>query len=161
MGGEQTVERRPAPPAYGIMYNWDGAPHGYSEYPQSLEQFLDKTYAPIEDTQVGALCWCMGIHEATWPSEGLEVVGDSVGRRYDSVRRMLHVESIRAYFERGDDLYGALVARGRELGIQVLASVRMNDNHFWDLRPADLATAQKPELTAMRKEHPEWVLGLE
>jgi hypothetical protein len=161
VGGEQTVERRPAPPAYGIMYNWDGAPHGYSEYPQSLEQFLDKTYAPIEDTQVGALCWCMGIHEATWPSEGLEVVGDSMGRRYDSVRRMLHVESIRAFFERGDDLYGALVARGRELGIQVLASVRMNDNHFWDLRPADLATAQKPELTAMRKEHPEWVLGLE
>ena len=41
------------------------------------------------------------------------------------------------------------MARGRELGIQVLAAVRMNDNHFWDLRPADLATAQKPELTEL------------
>ena len=59
---------RSAPPPYGIIYNWDGAPHGYSEYPQSLEQFLDKTFAPIEDTQVGALCYCMGIHEAAWPS---------------------------------------------------------------------------------------------
>ena len=68
----------PIPPRYQIIYNWDGAPHDYSEYPQSLEQFLDKTYAPIEDTQVGALCWCMGIHEATWPSERLDVVGDSV-----------------------------------------------------------------------------------
>ena len=33
---------RTAAPNYGIMYNWDGAPHGYSEYPQSLAQFLDK-----------------------------------------------------------------------------------------------------------------------
>jgi len=143
------------------MYNWDGAPHGYSEFPQSVEQFLDKTFAPIEDTQVGALCWCMGIHEATWPSEGLEMIGDSVGRCHDSVRAMRHVESIRAFFERGEDPYGALVARGRELGVQVLASVRMNDNHFWELRPGDLPTAVQSELTPLRKEHPEWVLGLE
>ena len=158
---EAAVTTRSAPPPYGIIYNWDGAPHGYSEYPQSVEQFLDKTYAPIEDTQVGALCWCMGIHEATWPSEKLDMVGASVGRRYDSVRSMRHAESIRAFFERGDDLYGALVARGRELGVQVLASVRMNDNHFWDLRPTDLPTATRLDLTALRKEHPEWLLGLE
>ena len=44
------------PPDYGIIYNWDGAPHGYSAYPQSIEQFLDKVYAPIADTQVGPLC---------------------------------------------------------------------------------------------------------
>ena len=42
------------PPGYGIIYNWDGAPHGYSPVPQSIEQFLEKTYAPLEDTQVGA-----------------------------------------------------------------------------------------------------------
>ena len=143
----QKVASRSAPPTYGIIYNWDGAPHDYSEYPQSVEQFLDKTYAPIEDTQVGALCWCMGIHEATWPSEKLEMVGDSTARRYDSVRSMRHAESIRAFFERGEDLYGALVARGRDLGIQVLASVRMNDNHFWGLRPADLPTATQSDLT--------------
>ena len=33
------------PPEYGIIHNWDGAPHGLSEYPQSMEQFLDKVYA--------------------------------------------------------------------------------------------------------------------
>jgi hypothetical protein len=157
----QKVASRSAPPTYGIIYNWDGAPHDYSEYPQSVEQFLDKTYAPIEDTQVGALCWCMGIHEATWPSEKLEMVGDSTARRYDSVRSMRHAESIRAFFERGEDLYGALVARGRDLGIQVLASVRMNDNHFWGLRPADLPTATQSDLTVLRKQHPDWLLGLE
>ena len=30
------MAERTAAPNYGIMYNWDGAPHGYSEYPQSL-----------------------------------------------------------------------------------------------------------------------------
>ena len=38
---------------YGIIYNWDGAPHGCSEVPQSMEAFLEKVYAPLEDTQVG------------------------------------------------------------------------------------------------------------
>jgi len=31
---------------------------------------------------VGALCYCMGIHEAAWPSERLEVMGDSVGKEH-------------------------------------------------------------------------------
>ncbi len=28
------------PPDYRIIYNWDGAPHGYSEHLQTMEQFL-------------------------------------------------------------------------------------------------------------------------
>ena len=43
----------PKPLPYGIIYNWDGAPHGYSGVPQSMEAFLEKTYAPLEDSQVG------------------------------------------------------------------------------------------------------------
>ena len=87
------------PPDYGIIYNWDGAPHGYNAYPQSIEQFLDKVYAPIADTQVGTLCWCIALHEATWPSDQLDMVGDSTQRRYDSVRTLHHVENIRGFFE--------------------------------------------------------------
>ncbi|MDE0682726.1 MAG: hypothetical protein OXI63_07420, partial [Candidatus Poribacteria bacterium] len=119
------MAERMAAPNYGIVYNWDGAPHGYSEYPQSLAQFLDKVYAPLADTQVGALCWCVGVHEVPWPSQQLDVVGASTERRYDSVQTMRHTENIRAFFERGDDLYGALVQRGRELGMAVLPSLRM------------------------------------
>ena len=44
-------------PNYKIIYNWDGAPQGYSEYPQSMEQFLEKTYSVMKDTQVGAHFW--------------------------------------------------------------------------------------------------------
>ena len=150
-----------SPPHYRIIYNWDGAPHGYSAHPQPIEAFLDKVFAPLADTQVGALAWCMGLHEATWPSEELDLIGDATDRRYDSVRTMHHNENIRGFFERGEDLYGALVARGKDLGIATYASLRINDNHFWDLRPQDLPTTTRNELTPLRKQHPEWLLGTE
>ena len=60
------------PGQYGIIYNWDGAPHGYSTAPQSLDEFLQFTYAPLIDTQVGALFWCVGEHAARWSSTALE-----------------------------------------------------------------------------------------
>ena len=152
-------DRRPKPPAYNIIYNWDGAPHNYSEYPQSLDQFLDKVYAPMKDTQVGAHFWCMGTHEAKWPSQSMEIIGDSKGRVYDSVRHMRHSEGIRAMFERGENPYRAMVKRGHELGLHVYASIRMNDNHFRGLQVSEMADARVPGLTQLRRDHPEWCLG--
>ena len=45
---------RSAPPDYGIMFNHDGTFHGKSEYPQRIDELLDKLYGPLQDTQVGA-----------------------------------------------------------------------------------------------------------
>ena len=59
----------PRPPAYAIIYNWDGAPFGYSEVPQSIESYLDKTYAPLENTQVKALFWSIRDHASFGESE--------------------------------------------------------------------------------------------
>ena len=56
----EAPELRQPPPRYRIIYNWDGAPQGYSEFPQSLDQFVQKTLAPVKDTQAGALFWCVG-----------------------------------------------------------------------------------------------------
>ena len=151
--------RSPAP-TYKIIYNWDGAPLDYAEYPQSVEQFLEKVYAPIQDTQVDALFWCIGEHEAEWPSQTMEVVGDSVNRVYNSVRSMRHAENIRAMFERGENPYAAMVARGHEQGIDVYASVRMNDQHFWNLQSlGTMQTTVAEGLTLLRRDHPEWCLG--
>ena len=105
-------QTRPAAPAYRIIYNWDGAPHFYSEYPQTMEQFLEKVYAPLADTQVDALFWCLGTHEATWLSENIPVVGDTVDRVYGTVRSMRDTENLRAMLERGEDPYAAMVDRG-------------------------------------------------
>ena len=149
----------PKPEGYGIIYNWDGGPHGYSEVPQSMEVFLEKTFAPLEDTQVGALFWCVGEHSARWDSEVLEQVGDVHGRQYENAQIFTITENIRLMLERGDDPQKALVERGHQLGLQVYASVRMNDNHFNGAQLEDLNNLHHTELTRMRIEHPEWLLG--
>ena len=105
---------RDVTPQYRIIYNWDGAPHFYSEYPQSVAEFVDKTFAPLTGTQVDALFWSMGEHEATWPSTSLSVIGDSTDRQYTSVREMRHVEGIRAAFERGDNPYAEMIDYGHQ-----------------------------------------------
>ena len=136
-------------PAYKLVYNWDGAPLDYSEYPQSLEQFLEKVYAPLAQPQVDALFWNMGSHEASWPSQTLEMVGETEDRQYATVRGMRHAEGLLAMFERGENPYAALVERGRELGIAVFASIRMNDNHFYGILPEDMARTRRLALTRL------------
>ncbi|HCL29892.1 MAG TPA: hypothetical protein DIC52_15810, partial [Candidatus Latescibacteria bacterium] len=74
----------PIPRTYPIIYNWDGAPHGYSPTPQSLDDFLEKAYAPIEDTQVGALFWSCGGRGSRWPSDVVEFMGEERDRPYPS-----------------------------------------------------------------------------
>ena len=149
----------PKPPKYGLIYNWDGNPHGYSEHPQTMEQFLDKVYGPMEDTQVGAHFWCVGEHAARWESDVLETVGDVHGRVYESAQSYTFHENVRSMIARGEDPQAEIITRGHELGMEVYASVRMNDNHFGGAQPSDLATMRHTELTRMRIEHPEWVLG--
>ncbi len=146
-------------PNYGIIYNWDGAPHGYSEAPQSMEAFLEKVYAPLRDTQVGALFWCVGEHTARWPSERLELLGDVHGRRYENVQSYVFAENVRRMLERGEDPQKALIERGHALGLHVYASVRMNDNHFDGAHIRDLASLHHTEMTRMRRDHPDWLLG--
>ncbi len=149
----------PRPPDYGLIYNWDGAPHGYTEYPQSMEAFLEKMYAPMEDTQVGAHFWCIGEHTARWQSDLLEMVGDVHDRKHEHASAYTFNENIRAMVERGEDPQEEAIRRGHELGMHVYASVRMNDNHFGGAQIEDLPTMHHSELTRMRIEHPEWLLG--
>ena len=114
-------------PDYKLVYNWDGAPHGYNPVPQTLEQFLEGVYAPLIGTQVEALLWCVGEHLSRWPSQNLEQVGDLYGRKYESAYSYIHTENIRQMLDRGEDPQTAVIQRGRELGIAVYASLRMND----------------------------------
>ena len=157
----QLEEAGGPPRRYKIVYNWDGAPLGYSEFPQSLDEFVHKTFAPLKGTQVGALFWCLGEHEASWDSKNLPIVGDSLGRTYSSVHSMRHNENIRDMIQRGENPFQALVKRGRELGIDVYASIRMNDNHFGGLQLDEMPHKRMEGLTQLRKAHPEWCLGPE
>ena len=149
----------PKPPDYGIIYNWDSAPHSYSEYPQTIEAFLQKTYAPMEDTQVGAHFWSLGSHVARCRSEVLEFAGDIEGGKYASAGSFTSTENLMAMLDRGEDPHPALIARGHELGLHVYASIRMNDNHFGGAQIEDMPTMSHGSLTQMRRDHPEWLLG--
>ena len=159
---------RAAPPDYGIMFNHDGTFHGKSEYPQQIDELVDKLYRPLQNTQVGAFMWCVGAEQARWPSDELESIFDPRDRPYGSVKEFRRAESVRAMYERGEDLYGDIVRRGHDLGMNVYVSIRMNDNHFWSdsarkafpLAPEEMAKTVRPELTQFRKDHPEWVLGI-
>ena len=146
-------------PPYRLALNWDGAPHSYSPVPQSLEQFLHKVFEPLTGTCVDALFWCVGEHTTTWSGGELEVVGERTDRKYEDAAAWTHAENIRRMLDRGENPLRAIVDRGHELGIAVYASLRMNDNHFDGAQPADLATMQHVELTKLRQEHPEWLLG--
>ena len=120
----------PKPKKYGVIYNWDGAPHGSNEYPQSMQQFLDKMYDPLADTQVGAHFWCTGEDTSRWKSKVLELTGDAENRKYENTHSYISAENVRAMLERGEDPQAEAIKRGRELGMDVYASIRMNDNHF-------------------------------
>ena len=148
----------PKPPKYGIIYNWDSSPHSYNEVPQSMEEFLERVYGPLSNTQVGALFWSLGEHVARWESNVLDLVGDRQERTYESASSYISSENIRQMLDRGEDPQKELIRRGHELGIQVYASIRMNDNHFEGAQVGDLPK-DSTSITTMRNEHPEWLLG--
>ena len=159
---------RQAPPDYKIIFNHDGTFHGTSEYPQQVDDLLDKIFLPLEGSQVGALFWCVGSEEARWPSDFLPMDGSSENQWYSSVKAMRRSEGVRAFFDREDDLYGRMVKRGHDIGMDVYVSIRMNDNHFWSdsarkelpLSPEEMRFTTRPHLTQFRKDHPEWTLGI-
>jgi len=117
-----------APPEYRVIYNWDGAPHGYGAPPQSMEDFLRACYAPLEGTHVSALFFSSGGHTSEYPSEVLPLRGEKGGRVYDSVGGLIHSENIQQRIADGEDWQRELITRGHALGIDVYASFRMNDN---------------------------------
>lgn len=146
----------PRPPDYGIIYNWDGAPHSYSEHPQTTEQFLEKVYAVMRDTQVGAHFWSVGGEVARWRRGDVD---KRAPKGYLSARQFTSTENVLGMYERGDDPHEAMIKRGHELGMHVYASVRMNDNHFGGMQPKGMSGSKHPSLTQFRREHPEYLIG--
>ena len=147
----------PKVPDYKIIYNWDGAPQGYSEYPQSMEQFLEKTYAVMKNTQIGAHFW--SIEEIDFLEAKKGNVPIETSKMYQSASHFTGSENRLAMYERGEDPHEAMIERGHQLGIDVYASIRMNDNHFSGMQPEEMADSKHQELSDFRREHPEYLIG--
>ncbi len=153
------MNERPQTPHYRIIFNWDGDSLAYGEYPQTASQLVDYMYRPLEGTQVDAMFWSIGSHEALWPSNTLEREGERNARTYDSVRALRHSENVWNLFDNDESIYQAMVARGHELGMQVYVSMRMNDNHFYGTRPHEFKKLNRG--TRLRQDHPEWLLDVD
>ena len=109
---------------------------------------------------MGALFWSTGGQGSRWPSEVMEYIGEERDLPYASAGAYHATESILRMYDRGEDPQQALIARGRELGLHVFASVRMNDNHFGGSQVGDLGALRKARrVEALRHDHPEWLLG--
>ena len=147
----------PKVPDYKVIYNWDGAPQGYSEYPQSMEQFLEKTYSVMKDTQVGAHFWSIEGIDFLEPNKGN--IPFKTSKIYQSASEFTGSENRLAMYERGEDPHEAMIERGHQLGIDVYASIRMNDNHFSGMQPDEMLDSKHQELSDFRREHPEYLLG--
>ena len=147
----------PKVPNYKIIYNWDGAPQGYSEYPQSMEQFLEKTYSVMKDTQVGAHFWSLGGSDVRRWKDGKDKI--RAEGKYRSASHFTGSENRLAMYERGEDPHEAMIERGHQLGIDVYASIRMNDNHFSGMQPDEMPASKHPSLSDFRREHPGYLLG--
>ena len=147
----------PKVPDYKIIYNWDGAPQGYSEYPQSMEQFLEKTYAVMKNTQVGAHFW--SIEEIDFLEAKKGNIPIETSKMYQSASEYTGYENRLAMYERGEDPHEAMIERGHKLGIDVYASIRMNDNHFSGMQPDEMDDSKHQELSGFRREHPEYLIG--
>ena len=91
-----------------------------------MADFLERVFAPVIGTAVDALFWCVGEHTTRWLGGEQELVGDRQGREYASAAQWIHTENIRHMLERGEDPQAAIVERGRELGLAVWGSLRMN-----------------------------------
>ena len=89
----------------------------------------------------------------------MEILGDVHERRYENAQNYIFTENIRRMLERGEDPQKALIEKGHQLGFHVYASIRMNDNHFNGAQVSDLGKLHHTELTRLRIEHPEWLLG--
>ena len=103
----------PKVPNYKIIYNWDGAPQGYSEYPQSMEQFLKKTYSVMKDTQVGAHFWSLGGSDVRRWKDGKDKI--RAEGKYRSASHFTGSENRLAMYERGEDPHEAMIERGHQL----------------------------------------------
>ena len=133
-----------------IMLNDDASSLHYVEPPHT-EQALMTALQHLINTQVGAICWCLGEDVAlAWPSKVLENYYDQLARGFcvhddtDGFTGMMQGKAgyqdlpageepgnlMLSLHRRGVDYLPKLIELAREKGIRFYGSFRMNDCHL-------------------------------
>jgi hypothetical protein len=120
---------------------------------------------PLDGTQVDTLFWQIGTdvfkssptHRLTgWYSHRTDIGpqwGDGMDA-FTSAGNWRIYENTRDLIEQGTDPLEVLVERGHKRGIDVFASMRVNDIHDGFHKDGD-----PPSFVPTKREHPEWLLG--
>ena len=142
---------RPEQRPWRIILNNDGdAGMNGMPVPAGIEQFLEINLQPLKGSQVDALFWglCTG-NVYTHDTQ----VGELYGAQRDSFETTAEwrlSENFRQLREGGHDPLAVVVEEGHRDGLDVFASIRMNDIH--DAFHTD-------QMCRLKKEHPERLLG--
>ena len=134
-----------------MLLNDDGWIVGDAEPPMTAEVLREKMVAVYDGTPVDAILWSVGGHEVfDFETE----VGERFGEGYegfDDPRHEKKRENLQNLIEESGGPLTALARLYHEAGIDLFASVRMNEHY--DIDPAS------PRYGRLRREHPELLIG--
>jgi hypothetical protein len=137
-------------PKYRVIVNWDGDDAlGQKEVPMSREEFIGLLYGEVDALPIDCLFW-NGSPGSTafYPSKVLEFKGDADGGLCGNQMQWRAIASARAMIERGEDPNQSVIDGGRQHGVDVFFSFRMNDQH-----------GDSTDTPRLKRDHPELLLG--
>jgi len=148
----RSLRRQAAAKRRRLIFNNDGNEPVYlCRDDVSAEGLLAHRTTPLAGTQVDTIFYC------TWSSPfGCFTHNTKVGSLFTADQDGFRNNQTQAFIDRGIDPLKVMVDFGKEHGIEVFWSFRMNDTHdasgAW-YGPLMLAASR------LKREHPEWLLG--
>ncbi len=143
-----------------ILFNWDGGPLAFGEYPMSKEEFLGYIFDPFEGSHVDAILWCTGDTVLDVPSRMGNTEADlsveSFSGSPSSYRRAMNARHL---IERGEEPLKIITQEAHRRGMSSYASFRLNDVH--DSIPFRDKSVDTNKLAPIKRENPHWMLGHE
>ena len=150
-----------------LMFNNDGGTlvGPTLEAPIGVDGLVKLTIDPLKHTHVDTLVWTLG----TDPYHGIPTSRLSdwyshdtqVGSRWGSDRQSFSTaggwriyENARDLLSRDLDVPAVIIDHGRQAGLEVFLSMRVNDMH-----DGRLGSLDHEDVSPSKKQHPEWLLG--
>lgn len=134
-----------------VIFNNDGNEPVYLCKTTSAEELLSYRTAPLAGSQVDAIFYC------TWSSGfGLFTHGTKVGEVFATREGLFSRNLAPALLAAGTDPLHVMAEFGRQQGIEVFWSFRLNDTH--DGSSADYGPIMF-RANRLKREHPEWLIG--
>ena len=134
-----------------VIFNNDGNEPVYLCKTTSAEELLSYRTTPLAGTHVDAIFYC------TWSSGfGLFTHGTKVGEVFSSREGLFARNRAPEMIAAGTDPLRVMTDFGRQWGIEVFWSFRLNDTH--DGSSADYGPIMF-RANRLKREHPEWLIG--